>query len=183
MLSMRWNRFRVCSACDEISSAYAQHAMKFVPRMLSIIWMLILKWVGISPYAEHTRKLVTRWLSTSGNWLLIGWAYAEIGYSLAEHTQNLVTRWLSIRETRNTSISISRDANSTITQQLINFWGNLPKSRQNGISRMTVLSLKPVLRIRDPVPFWPLDPGSGIGFSRIPDPKPIYLRAYWKFFG
>ncbi len=27
----------------------------------------------------------------------------------------------------------------------------------------------PRIRIRDPVPFWPLDPGSGIGFSRIPD--------------
>ncbi len=46
------------------------------------------------------------------------------------------------------------------------------------------------IRIRDPVPFWPLDPGSGRGFFRIPDlgspipdPKPIYLRAKWKFFG
>ncbi len=34
---------------------------------------------------------------------------------------------------------------------------------------------QPVFRIRDPVPFWPLDPGSGIGFlpdpgSRIPNP-------------
>ena len=28
---------------------------------------------------------------------------------------------------------------------------------------------KPVLRIRDPVPFWPLDPGSRIGFFQIPD--------------
>ncbi len=27
-----------------------------------------------------------------------------------------------------------------------------------------------VLRIRDPVPFWPLDQGSGIGFFRISDP-------------
>ncbi len=27
----------------------------------------------------------------------------------------------------------------------------------------------PVSRIRDPVPFWPLDPGSGMGFFRIPD--------------
>ncbi len=46
-------------------------------------------------------------------------------------------------------------------------------------------NLKTVLRIRiqDPVPFWPLDPGSGIGFSRIPYPKPICLRAQWKFFG
>jgi hypothetical protein len=32
--------------------------------------------------------------------------------------------------------------------------------------------LRPVLRIRirDPVPFGPLDPGSGIGLFRIPDP-------------
>ncbi len=35
---------------------------------------------------------------------------------------------------------------------------------------------KPVLRIRDP--FWPLDPGSGIGFL---DPNPIFLRTYWLF--
>jgi hypothetical protein len=33
------------------------------------------------------------------------------------------------------------------------------------------------IRIRDPVPFRPLDPGSGIGFFRIPDPKQIFLRA------
>ncbi len=33
------------------------------------------------------------------------------------------------------------------------------------------------IRIRDPVPFWPLDPGAGIGFFRIPDPKHIF----WKF--
>ncbi len=33
------------------------------------------------------------------------------------------------------------------------------------------------IRIRDPMSFWPLDPGSGIGFFRIPDPKPIFLRA------
>ncbi len=45
---------------------------------------------------------------------------------------------------------------------------------------------KPVLRIRDPVPFWPLDPGSRSRFfpdtwSRIPDPNPIFLRTYWQF--
>ena len=33
----------------------------------------------------------------SGNRLLVGWAYAEIGYSLAEHTRKSVTRLLSIR--------------------------------------------------------------------------------------
>ncbi len=31
------------------------------------------------------------------------------------------------------------------------------------------------IRIRDQVPYWPLDPGSGIGFFRIPDRKPIFL--------
>jgi hypothetical protein len=43
--------------------------------------------------------------------------------------------------------------------------------------------LCPVLRIRirDPVPFWPLNPGSGIGFFRILDPNPIFLRTYWQF--
>jgi hypothetical protein len=35
-LSMRGNSFLVCSACDEIGSAYAQHATKSFPRMLSI---------------------------------------------------------------------------------------------------------------------------------------------------
>ncbi len=33
------------------------------------------------------------------------------------------------------------------------------------------------IRIRDPVPFWPLDPGSEIGFFWILDPKSIFLRA------
>ncbi len=36
MLSQRWNPFGVCSASDKILSAFAQCAMKFVPRMLSI---------------------------------------------------------------------------------------------------------------------------------------------------
>jgi hypothetical protein len=35
-LSLRGKSFLVCSACDEIGSAYAQHAIKSFPRMLSI---------------------------------------------------------------------------------------------------------------------------------------------------
>ncbi len=81
-----FNHFRVCSASDEIVSSYGQQAMKYIPRMLSIFWMMILKWVVISSYAEHARKLV-----------LVGWACAKIGYSLAEHEQKLVTRCLSMR--------------------------------------------------------------------------------------
>ncbi len=37
-----------------------------------------------------------------------------------------------------------------------------------------------VLRIRDPVPFWPLDPGSGIGFFRIPDRSRIPNPDFWE---
>ena len=33
---MSGNSFLVCSVCDEIDSAYAQHAIKSFPRMLSI---------------------------------------------------------------------------------------------------------------------------------------------------
>ncbi len=91
MLSQRWNHFLVCSASDEMCSAYEQPGMRYVPRMLSIFWMMFLKWVVISSHAEHARKLVTHWLSTRGNWSLIGWACTEIGYSLTEHTQKLVT--------------------------------------------------------------------------------------------
>ncbi len=87
MLSQLWNAFRVCSASDEI-----------VLHMLNIFWMMSLKWVVISSSAEHVRKigyslaehawkLVTSWLSMRGNWLLFGWAYAEIGY-----------HWLSIQK-------------------------------------------------------------------------------------
>jgi hypothetical protein len=31
-----FKHFRACSACDEIGSQYARHAMKLVPRMLSV---------------------------------------------------------------------------------------------------------------------------------------------------
>ncbi len=87
MLSQRWNHFCICSGNDEMQSAHTQPAMKFVPRMLSIFWMMILKWVVISHYAEHARKLITRWLSM-----------CEIGCSLAENARKLVTRWLSLHE-------------------------------------------------------------------------------------
>ncbi len=78
--------------------------MKYVPPMLSIHWMGILKWVVIFPYAEHAWKLVTRWLSMRENWLLegwacakngllYGWAYAKIGSLLPEHAKKLLTGW------------------------------------------------------------------------------------------
>ncbi len=81
--------FRVCSASNEIISSYAHPLMKWVRVWTAgIFWMMILKWVVISSYAEHAWKLVTRWLSMRGNWLLVSWACAKIGYG---------TLWISTR--------------------------------------------------------------------------------------
>ncbi len=97
MLSQWWNHFLECSASNEMRSAYAEPATKFVLCKLSIFWMMFLKWVVISPYDEQdARKLVTRWLSMQGNWLLVDWAWAEIGYSFTEHASKLITCWLSM---------------------------------------------------------------------------------------
>jgi hypothetical protein len=43
--------------------------------------------VGISPYVEHSQKLVTSWMSIHQNWLLGCWACAKIGFLLAEHPE------------------------------------------------------------------------------------------------
>ncbi len=56
-----FKHFSVCSASDEIRSANVQCAMKFVSRMLSI--NLHVKTVHILPLAEHARKFVPRMLS------------------------------------------------------------------------------------------------------------------------
>ncbi len=74
MLSMRWNRFSVCSACIEISSPYARCAIKFVPRMLSMDCTC--KNVHILPLAEHPQKFVPRMLSMRWNRFRVCSAYA-----------------------------------------------------------------------------------------------------------
>jgi hypothetical protein len=67
MLSVRWNRFRACSACDEILSAYAQHAVKSFPSMLSVRWNRFPVYLAcgeiVSPYAQHANKSFPRLLS------------------------------------------------------------------------------------------------------------------------
>ena len=57
----------------------------------------------------------------------------------------------------------------------------LTYSNNRSVSRMYYAVLR--IRIRDPLPFCPLDPGSEIGFFRIPDPKPIFLSSYRQLFG
>ncbi len=90
--------FRGGWLCAKIVSALVQTAMKFVLRMLSLFWMMVLKLVVISTYVEHVEKLVTRWLSMPKNWLLVCRTCRKISYLLAEHTWKLVTRQLSICE-------------------------------------------------------------------------------------
>jgi hypothetical protein len=53
--------FRVCSASNEILSAYAQCAMKFVSNMLSMD--VHVKTVLLLPLAEHAGKFVPRMLN------------------------------------------------------------------------------------------------------------------------
>ncbi len=94
MLSQRWNAFRVCSASDKIHSAYAQPILNDDSEMgcdMPLCWAYAE--IG-SSLAEHTRKLVTRWLSIRGNWLIVCWACAEIGYLIAEHMRKLVETML-----------------------------------------------------------------------------------------
>jgi hypothetical protein len=88
MLSMQWNRFPVCSACDEISSPYAQCAIKFVPRMLSI--NCTCKTVHILPLAEHARKFVPRMLSMRWNRFRVCSACDKIVSGYAQHTHAII---------------------------------------------------------------------------------------------
>jgi hypothetical protein len=73
MLSMWWNRFHECSACDQIRSAYAQCAIKFDPRMLSM---------------DCTHKNCSHFTA--------GWACAEIRSSYAQHAIKSFPRMLGI---------------------------------------------------------------------------------------
>ncbi len=90
MLSQRWHHFIVCSASNEIRSAYAQHIFNDVFEMGSNFLLCLACAKIVYLLAKHAWKLVTCWLSMRENWLLFGWAHAEIGYSLAEHTRKFV---------------------------------------------------------------------------------------------
>ncbi len=80
-----FKHFRACSACDEIRSAYAQCAIKFVPRMLSMYCTC--KTVHILQLAEHARKFVPRML---WNWFRVCWACDKIVSAYAQHTHAII---------------------------------------------------------------------------------------------
>ncbi len=88
MLSMRWNQFRLCSACDEISSSYAQCAIKFVPRMLSMDCTC--KNVHILPLAEHARKFVPHMLSMRWNRFHVCSACDKVVSPYAQHMHAII---------------------------------------------------------------------------------------------
>jgi hypothetical protein len=87
-LNMRWNRFPVCSPCDEISSLYAQCAIKFVPSMLSMDCTC--KYVHILPLAEHARKFVPSMLSMRWNRFRVCSVCDKIISAYAQHTHAII---------------------------------------------------------------------------------------------
>ncbi len=90
MLSQRWNPFRICSASDEIHSAYAQCAMKFVLRILSMV--LHVKTVQILLLAEHARKFIPRMLSVWWNRFLVCSVCYKIVSIYAQHAQGIILK-------------------------------------------------------------------------------------------
>ncbi len=88
MLSQRWNPFRVGSASNEICSAYAQCAMKFIPRIHSMD--LHVKTVQILPLAEHARKFVPHMLSVRWNSFLVCSVCDKIVSVYAQHAQAII---------------------------------------------------------------------------------------------
>ncbi len=85
MLSMRWNRFPVCSACAKMSSQYAQCAIKFVPRMLSMD-------CTCKNVHMHARKFVPRMLSMRWNRFRVCSACDKIVSAYAQHTHAIISK-------------------------------------------------------------------------------------------
>ncbi len=83
-----FKHFRACSACDEIGSQYAQHAMKLFPRMLSMDCTC--KNVHILPLAEHAQKFVPRMLSMRWNRFCVCSAWDKIVSAYAQHTHAII---------------------------------------------------------------------------------------------
>ncbi len=90
-----FKHFRACLACDEIGSQYAQHAMKLVPRMLSVqlnLFRVCSAWiVRVKMFTFYC------WLSMRENLFLVCSACDEIGSAYAQHAIKSFPRMLSIR--------------------------------------------------------------------------------------
>jgi hypothetical protein len=83
-----FEHFRACSACDEISSMYAQCVIKFVLHMLRLDCTC--KNVHILPLAEHAQKFVPRMLSLRWNRFRVCSACDKIVSTYAQHTHAII---------------------------------------------------------------------------------------------
>ncbi len=109
-----FKHFRTYSACDEIGSQYAQHAMNLVPRMLMhcaikcVLRMLSMdftcKNVHILPLAEHARKFIHRMLSMRWNRFRICSACDKIVSAYAQHMHAII---LKMTQTSHIKMQIS----------------------------------------------------------------------------
>jgi hypothetical protein len=63
MLSIHVRNWCVCSACASVPDAYAQHALQFLTRMLSMVCRDLFQIWNFYAYAQHTRKKLVRMLS------------------------------------------------------------------------------------------------------------------------
>ncbi len=90
--------FRVCSACDEIVSEYAQCVMKLFPRMLSMRWNSFRVCSAcdeiVSAYAQHAFGCPCKNCSNFN----AGWAYEIIHSAYAQCVMKSFPRMLSVRQ-------------------------------------------------------------------------------------
>ncbi len=101
---MRRNSFLVCSACDEIGSEYAQHAIKSFPRMLSICMLLLSKMTQKSLIKMQISPIKIKILKNRLGTYLIGpkWRFWKKIFWVSLK-KNLVPRMLSHRGNVRTS--------------------------------------------------------------------------------
>ncbi len=90
MLSVRWNRFRACSANDEIVSAYAQHTMKSLPRMLSVRWNCFRVCSACNKIVYAAAQHAFRCPCKNCQNFIGHWANAKIRSAYAQHTHAII---------------------------------------------------------------------------------------------
>jgi len=109
--------------------------------------------------------VVDCWLTKIVSFFSVGeaWYLQMVARPCAPSQQGNPSQWL-VRLTANATVATALGSNLAFTDTV--------QSEGRQMKQCRKLYMKSVLRIRirDPVPFGPLDPGSGIGFFRIPDP-------------
>jgi hypothetical protein len=90
MLSIHIRNWCVCSACESVTYAYAQHAHQFLTRMLSMVWRDLFQICNF--YWGYKEWPFEKW----ENWCVC-WAYASVPAAYAQHAHQFLVRMLSLR--------------------------------------------------------------------------------------